>query len=470
MGATEYTDKLRLPVFHDDDKPSWLGDHNDMVRKIDNGFTAHDEDIRSVNNIASSALNLATSANETIESTATNVATQIANDTLSNVNNRISTIQSSMESFLAQHANDGATYYVNAVDDIGLSNNRASNCSETLRNYMAEHSEGGIIIFPQGEYLFSTPFILNRSISSAPWAFIGMGSQDISTDDDGSNATNTNITTTGGTRFVNNVGNNTGMLILNHEGHLVINGIQFISETAGMVPFIDAEGTTSLIENCSFRGPVSSYHNSSQVGVNYGTFGSFTQGGYGQAIRNCSFDRVGRALQIYNGTNGLRVDNIVGSSKCGNSGSHSAFIHCDGTGGILKEMLITNIIIESHAYNHCIYMKGIDKNVFINVQGWDNSWMQPNRFLSAFYFDGNAVTNNIIINPLAESSVYYTTSESNSNQILTRGNKFIAGEGVSANFYNGTSAGPQYPTMPGLAVEDGSKLRWWDGSSWQASK
>jgi len=38
MGATNRTPNKQLPIFIDDDKPSWLGDFNDAMYKIDAEF------------------------------------------------------------------------------------------------------------------------------------------------------------------------------------------------------------------------------------------------------------------------------------------------------------------------------------------------------------------------------------------------------------------------------------------------
>jgi uncharacterized coiled-coil protein SlyX len=45
MGASNHTDNIYLPVFSDTDKPSWLGDFNDAMNKIDAAFANRGADV-----------------------------------------------------------------------------------------------------------------------------------------------------------------------------------------------------------------------------------------------------------------------------------------------------------------------------------------------------------------------------------------------------------------------------------------
>lgn len=45
MGASSLTQTVLLPLFEDSDKPSWLGDVNGAMRKIDAAFAAKEAEI-----------------------------------------------------------------------------------------------------------------------------------------------------------------------------------------------------------------------------------------------------------------------------------------------------------------------------------------------------------------------------------------------------------------------------------------
>lgn len=61
MGATNKTKNIELPIFVDSDKPTWLGDHNDMVMKIDSSIGAQNSKIDQATAIATTAM---TTSNE----------------------------------------------------------------------------------------------------------------------------------------------------------------------------------------------------------------------------------------------------------------------------------------------------------------------------------------------------------------------------------------------------------------------
>lgn len=50
MGASSLTATVLLPLFSDDDKPSWLGDWNGAMTKIDNAFAAKEAEITTLTN------------------------------------------------------------------------------------------------------------------------------------------------------------------------------------------------------------------------------------------------------------------------------------------------------------------------------------------------------------------------------------------------------------------------------------
>lgn len=45
MSATNQTPTLHLPIFVEDDKPSWMGDFNGAMNKLDNGHTELASDV-----------------------------------------------------------------------------------------------------------------------------------------------------------------------------------------------------------------------------------------------------------------------------------------------------------------------------------------------------------------------------------------------------------------------------------------
>lgn len=463
MSATDHTIKLGLPLFRDDDKPTWRGDINDMSQRIDDGYAQLDLDVSTANNNASSALQLATSISDGVTATATEVATRISNEAVEGVTSTVDGVRHDMDAFIEEHQDDGDLAYVDAVSDIGLDNTGTDDCADPLNAYIVAHPEGGFIMFRAGNYRFNRAVNIVRSVTSAPWVFMGVGAPDVQTDDDGDGADDSTETVRGGTNFVNNVSASTGMFVCNHDGRVTFEHIRFISN-ASRKPFIDAEGSATIIQNCAFRGPLGTGHNCSQVGVNYGTYSTFTQGGYGQVLRDCSFDRVGRAVQCYNGANGLLIENIVGSSRCGNSGDHSSFLFFDGTGGHLKFVTVNNVILESHAYYHCVYMKNAEKFVLMGVQGWDNSWMTPRRFVSAVYL-GEGVWGTSMINCLAEDGSIFTAYD---NYPLTRRNRVIGPDWVSLQYVTSTDRNnpPPFPCL-GLDVNDGGKIQVWDGQNFR---
>lgn len=464
MSATDHTIKLGLPLFRDDDKPTWRGDINDMSQRVDDGYTRLETDISTAANTASAALNLATRVDESVTETATEVATSISTAAVQGVESDIASVRSEMDAFIAAHADDGERSYVDAVKDIGLRNDGSRDCGAPLQNYIDTHPDGAFIFFRPGTYAFDSPVRLVHATTTAPWTFIGSGAQEIGTDDDAPGASDSNVTTRGGTVFQNGVSTGSGMFVFNHEGRFVCEGVQFRAVQPGMKPFIHIDGTVCNIRNCSFRGPVSSVHDSAQVGIEFGTYATYTFGGYGTVVRDCSFDRVGRALAIYNGANGLRIDNVLGSSKCGSSETNSAFIYMDGTGGILKQVMISNVILESHAYKYGVYAKNIDKCVFENVQCWDNSWMSPRRFTHAVYFEGVTVTACTVINPLAEDADVIGSSQGGSRWAVHR-NRVIGPDFSSLQFVWSTDK-PPFPCL-GLDVNDGGRLKVWDGEAWR---
>lgn len=84
MSATNLTKNLKLPQFVASDKPSWLGDFNGAMLKIDNGYGTLSGDISKANDTASSAKSQSDANTQTL----TNV-----NSELENQGNRITALE-----------------------------------------------------------------------------------------------------------------------------------------------------------------------------------------------------------------------------------------------------------------------------------------------------------------------------------------------------------------------------------------
>lgn len=84
MSATNLTKNLKLPQFVASDKPSWLGDVNGAMLKIDNGYGTLSGDISKANDTASSAKSQSDANTQTL----TNV-----NSELENQGNRITALE-----------------------------------------------------------------------------------------------------------------------------------------------------------------------------------------------------------------------------------------------------------------------------------------------------------------------------------------------------------------------------------------
>lgn len=84
MSSTNLTKNLKLPQFVASDKPSWLGDVNGAMKKIDDGYSALSGDISKANDTASSAKSQSDANTQTL----TNV-----NNELENYGNRITALE-----------------------------------------------------------------------------------------------------------------------------------------------------------------------------------------------------------------------------------------------------------------------------------------------------------------------------------------------------------------------------------------
>lgn len=84
MSATNLTKNLKLPQFVASDKPSWLGDYNGSMLKIDNGYGALAGDISKANDTAASAKSQSDANTQTLAN---------VNSELENQGNRITALE-----------------------------------------------------------------------------------------------------------------------------------------------------------------------------------------------------------------------------------------------------------------------------------------------------------------------------------------------------------------------------------------
>lgn len=89
MGSTNKTPNFKLPLFADNDKPSWRGDINDFSNKVETALNDVTQVSGTASNLASTAMSLATTAKEASDlaietanaaTDTANAATDTAND------------------------------------------------------------------------------------------------------------------------------------------------------------------------------------------------------------------------------------------------------------------------------------------------------------------------------------------------------------------------------------------------------
>jgi hypothetical protein len=66
MPASSLTSSILLPQFNDTDKPTWLGDFNSAMRKIDAAFAAKEAEINTLTTQLNAANTALTAANARI--------------------------------------------------------------------------------------------------------------------------------------------------------------------------------------------------------------------------------------------------------------------------------------------------------------------------------------------------------------------------------------------------------------------
>lgn len=150
MSSTNKTPNYELPQFVANDVPSWLGDFNQAMSKIDTQMKANDSKAQSAetnaenaNSSATQALETANQANTTANGANTNATNALslattANDNASTAKQNAETALSTANSAsgnassalsMAQNANTNATKALNGLDKFNLKNSMVFNSS-----------------------------------------------------------------------------------------------------------------------------------------------------------------------------------------------------------------------------------------------------------------------------------------------------------------------------------------------------
>lgn len=168
MSSTNKTPNYQLPQFINTDVPSWLGDFNDAMSKIDTQMKSNDTKATSAstnaenaNSSATQALETANQANTTANGANTNAtnalsAANTANDNASTAKQNAETALSTANSAsgnassalsIAQNANTNATKALNGLNKFNLSNSQTISQSGIIgQTNIAQVNESAINI------------------------------------------------------------------------------------------------------------------------------------------------------------------------------------------------------------------------------------------------------------------------------------------------------------------------------------
>ena len=411
MSASEYTEKLHLPLFSDGDKPTWRGDVNDANRRLESAHSSTTMRLDTVDNRSSVAEKMAlenrdkmAASQAAMEKSNTDLQTKVNADLAQTKD----TIQASVVARLAQTKSEidaavserikgvPVSRFVDAISDLGLDPTGKADCSEKLKEHIAKHIvDGGRIYFPTGNYLFSSPITFGRDTADhhAPvWELWGAGNKGSGTDDDSDGATEQR-SAAGGTSLVFACGGGAQQcMLLNTDATFYLHDLSIDAADNNAIPWlIRVNKSIASVNRVEFRGKPSQRNiQCTQNAIAFGTPGTYDYGGYGSALRDCQFDRIAICVAAYAGANSLRADVLTISGDCGSSAPHSAPIVMDGTGDQLRAVHISDVIGEVHAYKHMLAAISITSSVFTNFQSWDTGWVQPSTFDTIYYLTGGA--------------------------------------------------------------------------------
>lgn len=134
MSSTNKTPNYNLPQFINTDVPSWLGDFNDAMSKIDTQMKSNDTkatgastNAENANSSATQALQTANQANTTANGANTNATNALS--AANTANDNASTAKQNSETALstAQNANTNANKALNGLDKFNLKNSMLFN-------------------------------------------------------------------------------------------------------------------------------------------------------------------------------------------------------------------------------------------------------------------------------------------------------------------------------------------------------
>lgn len=422
MSASEYTEKLHLPLFSDGDKPTWRGDVNDAHRRLESAHSSTTMKLDTVDNRSSVAEKMAVEnrdkmaamekSNNELQAKVNNDLTETKNTIQADVTTRLTetkdTIQADVATRLAQTKSEidaavanrvkgvPVARFTDAISDLGLDPTGKTDCSDKVKDFISKHgADGGRIYFPTGNYLFSSPVTFGRNTADhhAPvWELWGAGNKGSGTDDDSDGGTEQR-SAAGGTSLVFACGGGAQQcVLLNTDATFYLHDLSIDAADNNAIPWlVRVNKSIASVERVEFRGKPSQRNTlCTQNAICFGTPGTYDYGGYGSALRDCQFDRIAICVAAYAGANSLRADVLTISGDCGSSTPHSAPIVMDGTGDQLRAVHISDVIGEVHAYKHMLAAINITSSVFTNFQSWDTGWVQPSTFDTVYYLTHGA--------------------------------------------------------------------------------
>ena len=477
MSASEYTEKLHLPIFADSDKPTWRGDVNDAHRRLESEHVSMDTRMTTADNRASTAEQLALKAQADIDKARSDIGTKA--DELTAASAKLKTdIESELAATKTEIQGDVASRLeaakketdelvsgkikgipvatiTNAVSDLGLDPTGAQSCSQKLQEFVdANISKGGRIYFPAGDYLMTDPISFSRDTAAhyAPvWELYGAGNRGSGTDDDTDGGTEQRSAKGGSSLIFRCAG--AQCMLLNTDTSFYLHDVSLDSHDSSTAPWlVRINKSIATIERVEFRGkPGQRNISCSQNGIAFGTQGNYQYGGYGSVVRDCQFDRIATCVGIYAGANAAKIDNIVVSGDCGSNAAHSAPIVLDGTGDQLRACHIEDVVAECHAYHHLLALYSQSDCIFENLQAWDMSWVLPTIFESLLYITTSAA-NNTFLNVWRDGWDINRVVAVNAGTIgdaYCRGNIFV-GQGVMSIV--GWAGGDPSGQIPGMNI------------------
>lgn len=485
MSASEYTEKLHLPLFSDGDKPTWRGDVNDANRRLESAHASTATRLDTVDNRSSVAEKMAlenrdkmAAAQAAMEKSNADLQAKVNGDMSqtkdaiqADVASRLTQTKAEIDAAVADRVKKvPVARATDAISNLGLDPTGKIDCSEKLQEFISAHiADGGRIYFPAGNYLFSSPITFARDTAAhhAPvWEIWGAGNKGSGTDDDTDGATE-NRSAAGGTSLVFACGGGAQQcMLLNTDATFYLHDLSIDAANSNSIGWL-VRVNKSIVscDRVEFRGKPSQRNiQCTQNAICFGTPGIYDYGGYGSAVRDCQFDRIAICVAAYGGANSLRCDTLTISGDCGSNTPHSAPIVMDGTGDQLRAVHISDVIGEVHAYKHMLAALNITSSVFTNFQSWDTGWVQPSIFDSVYYLTHGAKDLTFIGTWRDGVDVEKVVGVDNGTigDAFVRGNIFVGPGLMSIVGFSGDTPGNMIPGLDVNALAFASS----DGSLW----